>query len=195
MTGRSSRLVRKGSHVVYTPRAKADSTDMESLNMKEKDRFNSGAKLVAIISDAASTGISLHAVRGAGNSRRRVHITIELPWSADKAIQQLGRSHRSNQTSAPLYKLVTTNIGGERRFAAAVARRLQSLGALTRGDRRAASGIDLSESNLDTAFGRSALRTMYDMVVTRSPTLPAGVSLRAVLDGAPATPSLLFWSQ
>ena len=90
---------------------------------------------------------------------------------------------------------MTTNIGGERRFAAAVARRLQSLGALTRGDRRAASGIDLSESNLDTAFGRSALRTMYDMVVTRSPTLPAGVSLRAVLDGAPATPSLLFWSQ
>ena len=62
------------------------------------------------------------------------------------------------QTSAPIFKLVLSNLGGERRFAAAVARRLQSLGALTRGDRRAASGIDLSESNLDSPLGRKSLK-------------------------------------
>ena len=66
-------------------------------------------------------------------------------------------------------------------YAAAVARRLQSLGALTRGDRRAASGIDLSESNFDSPLGRKSLRRMYDAIVQASPSLPAGVTLTSIL--------------
>ena len=34
-------------------------------------------------------------------------------------------------------------------------------GALTKGDRRAATGADLAEFNFDTPYGRQALRTMY----------------------------------
>ncbi|KAK7104354.1 uncharacterized protein [Littorina saxatilis] len=179
MTGRKGRMVQRWPHTkpVYEQRAtgQAAAGALENLNVKERNLFMAGKKFVAIISDAASTGISLHADERAGNKRRRVHITMELPWSADKAVQQLGRSHRSNQSSGPLYKLLTTDLGGERRFAAAVARRLQSLGALTKGDRRAASGADLKEFNFDTPYGRTALKTMYNCICQQQ--LAPGVNL------------------
>ena len=37
-------------------------------------------------------------------------------------------------------------------------------GALTKGDRRAASGVDLSEFNFDTPYGRSSLRAVYSAI-------------------------------
>jgi hypothetical protein len=181
MTGRSGRIVRKKNEnnngddqFVYTKRVVTSSSknssvpaiqrgeESDRINLIERRLFMDGTKPAAIISDAASTGVSLHAAFGSGAShKRRVHYTIELPWSADKAVQQLGRTHRSGQESAPIYKLVVTNLGGERRFAAAVSKRLASLGALTKGDRRAATGSDMSEFDLDSKYGKRALKRFY----------------------------------
>ena len=52
--------------------------------------FMRGDEFVAIVSGAAGTSISLHASAAVVNQHRQVHLTIEMPWSADKAIQQLG---------------------------------------------------------------------------------------------------------
>lgn len=159
MTGRSNRVVR-GRDGKLRLEARHSDSKLDNLNVAECKAFMSGKKFVAIISDAASTGISLHADCRVANQRRRVHYTIELPWSADKAIQQLGRSHRSNAACGPVYKLLTTNVGGERRFAATIAARLESLGALTKGDRRAASGQDMSKYNVNTVYGKSAAKAV-----------------------------------
>merc|ERR1712241_55422 len=166
MTGRKGRVVQDqvSGDVRYESRSEMD-IPLETLNLAEKDRFMNGEKFVAVISEAASSGISLQADRRVKNRKRRVHMTLELPWSADRAIQQFGRTHRSNQISAPEYVLLISDLAGEHRFASIVAKRLESLGALTHGDRRATESRDLSRFNIDNKYGRAALEATFKAIM------------------------------
>ncbi|CAE7649463.1 pksJ [Symbiodinium microadriaticum] len=65
---------------------------IESVNVAEQRAFQTGKKLFAIITEAASAGISLHCDRrelreGAAAPKPRRMICLELPWAADKAVQ------------------------------------------------------------------------------------------------------------
>ncbi|VVC91948.1 unnamed protein product [Leptidea sinapis] len=63
MTGRKGRVVQtEDGQIVYESRAEAD-IPLETLNLAEKKRFMDGEKDVAIISEAASSGISLQSDR------------------------------------------------------------------------------------------------------------------------------------
>src|SRR5258705_4319458 len=157
-TGRAGRLIRdsRNGELQYKKGA-PEGVAMDRTNVYEMAEFQSAKKRIAIISDAASTGISLHASNRAEKRQRRVHITLELGWSADKQMQTFGRTHRSDQAVPPEYVLLSTELGGEKRFSSTIARRLGSLGALTKGDRGAADNGDLAKYNFETEEGRAAL--------------------------------------
>ena len=137
-----------------------------SANLAEAAAFMDGAKKILVFSTAGGTGRSYHADTACANQARRVHYLLEPGWRADVAIQGLGRTHRTRQASAPLFRPVTTDVKGERRFIATIARRLDSLGAITRGQRdgQASMGdqsLFRAEDNLESPHALSALRLMY----------------------------------
>lgn len=155
ITGRSRRVVRRAGRRVVERRG-------ASAARVETDAFMSGRKRVLVFSEAGGTGRSYHADQSAPNQQPRVHYLVEPGWRADNAIQGLGRTHRTHQASAPLFRPVVTDIHGEKRFTSTIARRLDSLGALTRGERRTAgAGLFRAEDNLESPWARRALLVFY----------------------------------
>ena len=136
----------------------------EGANMVEKNRFQSGEKRVAVISEAASAGISLHSDRRVRNQAKRIHIILELPWSAEKVIQQCGRSHRSNQRVPPDYVFLLSSIGGELRFVSTLSKRLRAMGALTQGSRKATGALQFDQFDFNSSYGKKAVALMVRTV-------------------------------
>jgi predicted RNA methylase len=160
VTGRSRRLLTDAAGRQRIERRSARS------NIGEADAFMSGRKQILLFSDAGGTGRSYHADRNCLTAnRRRVHFLLEPGWRAASAIQGLGRSHRTNQASAPIFRPVTTDCRGERRFISTIARRLDSLGALTRGQRQT-GGQNLFDpsDNLENDYARDALTQWYHLL-------------------------------
>jgi len=161
VTGRTRRLI-----VGRDGRQKLQSRSPRA-NVAETQAFMDGAKRILVFSDAGGTGRSYHADLAAKNQARRVHFLLEPGWRADAAIQGLGRTNRTNQASAPLFRPVTTDVRGERRFISTIARRLDSLGALTRGQRQT-GGQNLFDpaDNLESIYAKEALHRWFGLLFT-----------------------------
>jgi hypothetical protein len=177
VTGRSRRIVRKGeghsARLVVENRAGA-------ANLSETQAFMDDEKRVLIFSDAGGTGRSYHADLGAKNQRLRVHYLLEPGWKADAAIQGLGRTNRTNQAQPPLFRPVATDVKAEKRFLSTIARRLDTLGAITRGQRQTGGqGLFRPEDNLESPYARDALRQLYRRIYRGD---VAGCSLGAFED-------------
>ena len=165
VTGRSRRVLRiadaRGERLALRSRP-------ASANLAETAAFMDAQKRILVFSMAGGTGRSYHADLSCANTERRIHYLLEPGWRADQAIQGLGRTHRTHQASAPLFRPVTTDVKGERRFIATIARRLDSLGAITRGQRdsqTAMGGDDQAlfreSDNLESLYAKAALRRFY----------------------------------
>ncbi|WP_323034364.1 strawberry notch family protein [Pararhodobacter sp.] len=177
VTGRSRRIVRKGegaaARLVVESRA-------GSANLAETAAFMDDQKRILIFSDAGGTGRSYHADLGARNQRLRVHYLLEPGWKADAAIQGLGRTNRTNQAQPPLFRPVATDVKAEKRFLSTIARRLDTLGAITRGQRQTGGqGLFRPEDNLESPYARDALRQLYRRIYRGD---VAGCSLGAFED-------------
>ncbi|WP_027170242.1 strawberry notch family protein [Mesorhizobium sp. WSM3224] len=160
VTGRSRRIIRK------TGRDSIDRFAVEnrpaSANLAETQSFMDDDKTVLVFSDAGGTGRSYHADLGAKNQRLRKHYLLEAGWRADNAIQGLGRTHRTNQAQPPLFRPMAANVKAGKRFLSTIARRLDTLGAITRGQRQTGgAGLFRSEDNLESPYARAALRQFY----------------------------------
>ncbi len=163
VTGRSRRVVKKtGEDGIERL---AVETRAPSANIAETQAFQDDEKRILVFSEAGGTGRSYHADRGAKNQRRRVHYLLEPGWKADAAIQGLGRTNRANQAQPPLFRPVTTDVRGEKRFLSTIARRLDSLGAITKGQRQTGGqGLFRPEDNLESVHAKAALRQLYQLI-------------------------------
>lgn len=164
VTGRSRRIVRKRGE---------DGVDRLAVegrpagaNLAETSAFQDDEKRVLVFSDAGGTGRSYHADLGAKNRRLRVHYLLEAGWKADAAIQGLGRTNRTHQAQPPLFRPIATDVRGEKRFLSTIARRLDTLGAITRGQRQTGGqGMFRASDNLENEYARASLRQLYMLLI------------------------------
>src|SRR5262249_25854934 len=67
----------------------------------------------------------------------------------------------------PLFRPIATDVKAEKRFLSTIARRLDTLGAITKGQRQTGGqGLFRADDNLESVYARAALRQLYLLLFT-----------------------------
>ncbi|MHB8139649.1 MAG: strawberry notch C-terminal domain-containing protein [Vulcanimicrobiaceae bacterium] len=171
VTGRSQRVVRKMIDGHYSrivqhrpPTASAD----------DNNAFQDGAKDVLLFSEGAGgTGRDFHADKNRGNQKPRAHYLLQTGWRSDRAVQGLGRTNRTNQAHLPSWFLCETNAPGHKRFISSIARKIEALGAASRGQRDAAgAGLFSEADNLESEYGAMAVTALINNIRRHNHPMP-----------------------
>lgn len=144
VTGRTMGVDYSGASPVLANKDKAESGN--SGKRSTIDGFQSGRVDVVILNRSGSTGISLHADMKRAKDLRTRHMFILQPDpNIDVFMQMLGRVHRTGQKQAPKYTLLMSNLPGELRPAAVLARKMASLNANVQSSRSGSMQMDLPD--------------------------------------------------
>ena len=116
----------------------------EKIPKNEIESFQKNKKRIAILSRAGGMGLSLHDNDG---KYPRTHIVLEIPWSGEDFLQQMGRIYRSNAYSLPEYVFLVSEIPSEYRMIMSIVKKLKNMGAIVKADRTAYEIPGLKEEN------------------------------------------------
>mgnify|MGYP001594668353 FL=1 len=182
ITGRKRRFLRlKGDNGEYEM---TEQKRPPSVRKNDAKDFMDDKKRVLIFNESGGTGYSFQSDLGAKNQRKRHHYLVQAGWRADNAVQGFGRTHRTNEANQPKYILPTTNLKAQKRFISSIARRLDQLGALTKGQRQTGSqGLFSAKDNLESAYAHAAVTTFFeDLHAGRTPLNFDEVTTQMALD-------------
>ena len=164
VTGRSRRIVRKrGTDGIDRLAVEARAG---SANLAEAQAFMDDLKRILVFSDAGGTGRSYHADLAAKNQRLRVHYL--LGGGLEGRYRHPGswpfQPHQSGAAAAvPADR--DRRQGREAVPQSTIARRLDTLGAITKGQRQTGGqGLFRADDNLESVHGCAALRQLYVLI-------------------------------
>lgn len=166
LTARDGEVDDTGEEIVLTKRDKTERT-------KILKAYNDGDVDALIVNGSGSTGLSAHTDPRFKDQRQRAMIVGQPAPDINEFMQMLGRVMRSGQTSRPIYRILTTALAAERRFATMLRGKMTSLNANTTAEGE-------SKMTQSEGFASDIFNEIGDKVVAR--VLEANQDLLPLMD-------------